>query len=304
MNCAMGANMPGYYKLIAKTIPPHLRGRLYGIGGAIQGVLGVGAAGLAGWFLAHWGFPTAYAACFFGAFVLQSLSVTPLAFMREPVQAAEDTPPHLGVRGTLGIVRSDPRLRGLLGGMVFYSVNQVAGAFFTLFAIQRFGVGEAGVGVFTAVVMGAKTIAFLLTGWLGDRFGNRIAIAVAAVCGTAAAGAAWVAPEAGWMYAVFILNEIAAQGWGVCASNYVLELCPPERAGTYTAVYGAVSGPFRVGLPLLAGALIAALGFKLLFALSALGGLAALWVVLTRLTEPRHEPARHAAAAECPTPNT
>lgn len=287
MNCAMGANMPGYYKLIAKTIPPHLRGRLYGVGGAISGILGLGTAALAGWFLSRWGFPAAYAACFLAAFALQTVTVVPLGFMREPVQAPEDAPPHLGVRGTLGILKADPRMAWLIAGAVFYSLNQVAGAFFTLFSIQRFGVGEEMGGVFTAVVMGSKTLAFLLSGWLGDRFGNRVALAAAAVSGTAAAVLAWLAPDVAWIYPVFVLNEIAIQGWGVCASNYVLELCPPERAGSYTAVYGAVFGPFRVGLPLLGGALIAAVGFKLLFAISAAGGLAALGVILARLTEPR-----------------
>lgn len=287
MNCAVGSNMPGYYKLIAKTIPPHLRGRLYGVGGAVSGILGVGTAALAAWFLRHWGFPGAYAACFLGAFVLQSISVAPLGFMREPVQTPEATHPHTGIREAFALLTHDRRLYWLVGGTAFYGLNQVAGAFFTLFAIQRFGAGEGAIGVFTGVVMGAKTIAFLLTGWIGDHYGNRAALILSAVCGTCAAALAWFAPGLGWLYAVFVLNEIAIQGWGVCASNYVLELCPPERAATYTAVYGAVSGPFRVGLPLLGGALIGVLGFRFLFAISALGGLVALGIVLGRLTEPR-----------------
>jgi MFS family permease len=106
----------------------------------------------------------------------------------------------------------------------------------------------------------------------------------------AAAGAAWLAPNLAWIFVVFALNEIAIQGWGVCASNYVLELCPPERAGTYTALYGVLTGPFRVGLPLLGGLLAAGIGFRMLFAISALGGLFALWVILARMAEPRNEP--------------
>ena len=57
MNTAVGANTPAYYKLIAKTIPAALRGRLYGYGGAISRLLGLGATFLAGWLLARWGYP-------------------------------------------------------------------------------------------------------------------------------------------------------------------------------------------------------------------------------------------------------
>jgi MFS family permease len=93
MNTAVGANTPAYYKLIAKTIPPSLRGRLYGGGGAIAGVLGVLATFLAGRLLDIHGYPAGYAFCFLGAFIAQTVSVLPLGVMREEVQAPEAAPP-------------------------------------------------------------------------------------------------------------------------------------------------------------------------------------------------------------------
>lgn len=287
MNFAMGANSPGYYKLIAKTIPPHLRGRLYGIGGAVSGLVGVGTAELGKWLLSRWGYPNAYAACFFAAFVLQTVSVLPLAFMREQRQPEEHAPPRAGLGEALRVVREDARLRWLVTGMALFSLNQVAAAFYTLFAIQKLGAGEVTVALFTQVVMGSKTVAFLLAGWLGDHRGNRTALLWATLAGTLAAALAWVSPSIGWLFLVFALNEVAIQGWGVCAFNYVLELCPPERASTYTALYGALTGPFRVGLPLLGGLLAASTGFPVLFALSALGGMIAVWIILARMAEPR-----------------
>jgi MFS family permease len=294
MNAAMGANTPGYYKLIAKTIPVNLRGRVYGIGGAISGVLGVGAAFLAGWFLEHWGFPGAYAACFFVAFCVQSLTVAPLGFMREPVQPPEAAPQRAPVWRSLLLLRQDARLFWLCAAVALFSLNQMAGGFYTLYAITRFGASDATVAQFTAVLMGARVVAFLLVGWLGDRHGNRAALLLSTAAGIGCAAAAWLAPDLAWMYAVFALNEVAIQGWGVCSMNYVLELCPPERSGTYTAVFGVVSGPFRVLLPLCGGVIVAALGYQPVFALALLGGALALALVIGAVSEPRHlgDPAR------------
>jgi MFS family permease len=287
MNAAVGANLPGYYKLIAKTIPPEMRGRLYGIGGALSGLLGAAAALPAGWLLQRWGFPKGYAACFLGAFIAMTLSVAPLGWMRETAQAPTELPARTSPWRSLGLVREDRRLLWLCAGVALFSLNGMASGFYTLFALQRFHATAANVAEFTAALMAARTGGFLLVGWLGDRHGNRVALQVSTAAGIAAAGMAVAAPGIGWMFPVFGLNELAVQGWGVCSMNYVLELCPPQRSGTYTAVYGAVTGPFRVVTPLLGGAIAAVVGFGPLFGAAVAGGVLALALLVLRLPEPR-----------------
>ncbi|HEU4752758.1 MAG TPA: MFS transporter, partial [Armatimonadota bacterium] len=284
MNAAVGANTPGYYKLIAKTIPAQLRGRLYGIGGALSGVVGVPVAGLlAAWFLGGWGFPAGYAACFFTAAVVQALTVAPLAFMREPVQPEHAAPEPMRPAQVLRLARRDSRLLWVSGAVALFSLNTMAGAFYTVYAVERFHAADAAVAGFTAVVMGARVIAFLLAGWLGDRHGNRAALVAATLAGVAAAALAAWAPALGWLYVVFTLNEIAVQGWGVCSMNYVLELCPPERSSSYTAVFGLLTGPLRVLAPLLGGWMAGGVGYAPVFGLAALGAALALLLLLARL---------------------
>jgi MFS family permease len=287
MNAAVGANTPGYYKLIAKTIPAEYRGRLYGVGGAVAGLVGVGTSLMAEWLLGAWGFPNGYAACFLAAFVIQTLTVLPLAFMREQRQEEHETPERLGIRRALGLIREDSRLLWLWITLALFSFNQMAGVFYTLYAVERLQAGAETVARFTAVLMGARVIAYLMVGWLGDRHGNRAALLVATASGVAAAVVASLAPGLGWMYLVFALNEIAIQGWGVCSINYVLELCPSHRSSTYVGVFGLVSGPFRVGLPLLAGTAVRVLGFEPVFGAAVIGGALSLGLLLRRLPEPR-----------------
>ena len=288
MNTAVGVNTPGYYKLIAKTIPASLRGRLYGIGGAFSGLLGTGAALLAGLFLRWWDFPTGFGACFLAAFVFHTLSVTPLAFIREPVQAEEAAPEHKNPWRTFREVAADRRLLWLCAALALFSLNAAASAFYTSYAIQRFHAGPQAVAGFTAALMAARTVASMLAGWLGDHHGNRAAMLSATVAGILAAGVAAWAPGLGWIYLVFALNEVAVQGWGVCSINYVLELCPPERSGTYTGVFALLSGPLRVGLPLVGGLLVESAGYGVLFVTAVVGGALALAALLARVPEPRN----------------
>jgi MFS family permease len=247
----------------------------------------MGAALLAGWFLERWGFFGGFAACFLAASLIQTATVFPLGLMREPLQAAEANHPTVRPLAQLGLIREDPRMLWLCVAVAVFSLNQMAAAFYTLFAIDRLGAGDADVARFTAAVTAGRAIAFVLVGWAGDRFGNRAALQMGTAFGVVAAALAWHAPSVLWMYPVFILNEFAVQGWGVCTMNYVLELCPPERSATYTAVFGVFTGPFRVALPLLGGAVAAALGFPLLFLLGATGAVSAMLLIALRLPEPR-----------------
>jgi MFS family permease len=293
MNLAMGANTPGYYKLIAKTIPASHRGRLYGIGGAASGFLGMAAALPAGWFLAEWGFPGGFAGCFAAAAVVQTLTVLPLGFMREPVQEAHSAPEPIRPAKALGLVREDPRLFWIGAALALFSLNLMVGGFYTLHAIERFGVSEAAVArTFTAAVMAGRTLGFLSTGWLGDRFGNRLALGWASAAGGLGAACALAGPDVSWTYAALLLNEVAVQGWSVCSMNYVLELCPPERSARYTAVFALISGPFRILPPLICGKVVELAGYGPVFTAAAVGAAAALVLLACRLPEPRHQAQR------------
>lgn len=287
LNTLMGANTPGYFKLIAKTIPAEQRGRVYGFAGAVSGILGVAGAAAAGWFMKHWGFPNGFAACFFAAWVVLVVTVIPLGFVTEPDDQEDEPQRNRGGWRSLPLLWDDRRLRWLCLAVVFVAANQMMNGFYTRYSTERFGADEAAVAGFNAVQAVAKAVGFLFVGWLADRRGNRRALQFSAVVGLAAALAALGARDLVSMGAVFALAEIASLGWGICGVNYVLELCPPSRSGTYTAIFLLFSGPFRVGGPLVAGALLEVSGYRLPLLVCLGGGMLAWLVVTARLREPR-----------------
>jgi MFS family permease len=286
MTFTMGCNSPAYLKLIAKTVPPEWRGRMYGIGGAIAGLLGVLGARLATWLLEGFGYPGGYAACFGLAFVVQTLTVIPLGFMREP--EGEAAPPEAHRPAELvRLLRDDPVLQGFILVGILFAANVMATAFYTRYAIDRFHVGVGMVGIFTGVIMASQIVANLLCGTVGDRAGNKRLLELGLLAGIVTPLLAWAAPGARWFYVVFSLNQIAVNSWGIAQINYVLELCGPERAATYTAVAGLLIGPFRAAAPLIGAWLVATAGYRPMFALTSGLTLLALAVSARRMLEPR-----------------
>jgi MFS family permease len=288
MTFTMGCNSPSYMKLIAKTVPPEWRGRLYGIGGAVAGLLGVLGANIARLLLKGLGYPAGYAACFGLAFLVQSLTVLPLGFMREPVGAQAPAEAHRPAE-LARLLRDDPVLRGFVVVGILFAANVMATAFYTAFAIDRFHAGVNEVALFTAVLMAAQIAANLLCGAVGDRQGNKRLLELGLAAGVAAPALAWAAPAATWLLPVFALNQVAVTSWGIAQINYVLELCGPERSATYSAVAGLLIGPFRAAAPLFGAWLVGATGYRSMFGACASLTLLALLISWRWLLEPRSQ---------------
>jgi MFS family permease len=298
MSVALGCNSPCYYALIAKTIPATARGRLYGLGGALAGALGVVAGELGGHWIQRYGFPHGYALCFGAAFVIQTVTVLPLGFMREPWTVIPPVSVSRPREPWWRLLRADRNLAWLTASNILFSANLMASAFYTDYAIRHLRATEIDVGHFTSVLMASQAASNLLCGWVGDRSGNRRALQVATVAGIAAAALAPVAPTVTWFYGIFALNQIAATGWGIASMNFVLEMCEPARAPTYTALSTVLSGPFRAVMPMVGAVLALRFGYAPVFALSAALTTLSLFVLTLRVIEPRPVQRRRIVGAD------
>jgi MFS family permease len=324
MNLMAGCNHPSYYKLVARTIPAGVRGRLYGVGGALAGILGIAAGQITGRLLNHLGYPHGYALCFTAAVVVLGVTVVPLAFMKEPpsgtcavrdgaadaaVQRAtcnvqpEDSPnvarctSHVArersertARRELALGRvlwSDGNLMRLTLSHILFSGSLMAAGFYTEYAIRRFGAGPLTVGNFTSAVAASQVLASLLCGTLGDRLGNKWALQLATAAGAAAALLAASAGALWVFYPVLALTQIAATGWSIAAFNCVLEMGGEERTATYTALSTALTGPFKAAMPILGALLIPIIGYIPVFLLAAALTAAGLLVLTRGVEEPR-----------------
>jgi MFS family permease len=269
-SACMGVNIPAYWTVVAKTVPAHWRGRMFGVAGGIAGVMGFGTE----WFLEHVvlagpnrGFPSGYGHGFHLGFWILTLSIIPFLWLREPesvpepestlAENAENTEnrarPLLDIAALKTVWRNDHRFRRFAQSLSLFMLCNMAAAFFVLDAQTRFGTG-ANVALYTAIGVVVGSLGSLIIGWLADKCGNLRMVLVS--CGLAL-GAFIVALSApsGLVYAgVFALWALSVSGLDLTAGNFMMEMAgKSERIPLYSALFNIVRVVPKAIAPLVGG---------------------------------------------------
>jgi hypothetical protein len=186
--------------------------------------------------------------------------------------------------------------RAFFGMRVCYQLSAMAFPFYATYAYTRLGFSQASVGVFVSIWVGAGVLSNAVWGRLLDRNGNRIVFVATAAMSIAAPIAMLIlASQTGLESAgtgvfalvasTFLMNGFVRSGRFIANQTYLLESAPPARRPLYVGFMNSLSFPFMLS-PILGGLIVAAVGYRALFATGALAALANL-VVSARLAEPR-----------------
>jgi MFS family permease len=266
--------------LIARCFPVTRRGRFFGTTmflGAGTGVLG---AALSAWLLTSFPFPGNFGYIFLIAALAHTVSWFFIALVREPV-APVPVSPQSNRQFWLNLARilgQDVNFRRFLVARGLMTCGGMGWGFITVAAIQRWHIPDGTVGIYTAVYLAGQTAGNLALGFVGDRFGHKVALESGAVASFLAFGLAWLAPAPEWYFLVFFLLGFTLGALIVSGILVVFEFSQPSRRPTYTGLANTGVGVISLVAPLV-GAWLAGVGYGWLFALSAAVNLAA-WVAL------------------------
>lgn len=290
----MGAQRVAFQMLIAKVIPIRKRGRLQAWRNAVGGLIAAALAFTAGaWFIEEEVLGNGYATTFLLAFVLTSLGLIVIQTM-----LVEPDPP--AVRAAMPIrerLREFPQLladrdyRWFVLAQGLAVSGRAAGPFYILFAGESIGLSGATIGLLSLAFLGADTLANLFWGYLGDRFGFRLAFLGAV--------GAWIggillllsAGSTLFFFIAFVCLGAASSGYMMSAMTMVLEFGDREDVPMRLALSTTVEGVIAAAGPLLGGLVAASFGYRplMLITLGLLAG--AFLVLLLRVREPRNRPA-------------
>ena len=286
-----GMLMPAWMDLVGRAVPTRLRGRFFGLSGLAATLGGLVGSAFTSWALAALTPSIAYGACFLAATVAVGLSWVALAVVREP--PATSAPVQTDFRTHLcaipALLRRDTNFaRFLLGRVLGFGAAMTTG-FLTVYALRVLDAPVAEVGAFTALFLAGQMAGQIGLGWMADRAGHRnvlvLAVCVAAAMNLVAVGAG----SLGVFRAVFALHGLLSGAVQVSATSLILEFAPAlERRPTYIGIERTLIAPFGFGLPLIAGLLIDAVGYRPVFGLAAVFGLASATVYVTLVRDPRH----------------
>ncbi|MGB2895022.1 MAG: MFS transporter [Anaerolineales bacterium] len=287
-NLGAGLIATAWQDLIARCFPVDRRGRFFGTSMFVGTSLGALGAAISAWFLKTFPFPTNFIYIFAIAAAGIIISWVFLALTREPVQPVEA--PRTNTRQFWAklpdILRVDHNFRRFLIARSMLAMGGMGTGFVTIAAVQRWGVSDSTVGVYTGVLLLGQTVGNLTFGFLADRFGHKLSLDLGALVFTCAFLLAWLSPSAHWYYVVFALMGVANGAMVVSGILVIMEFCEPGRRPTYAGMANSSIGFVGIAAPLI-GAWLAQMSYSWLFALSACIYLLAFAALYWWVKEPR-----------------
>jgi MFS family permease len=297
-----------WYDIIAKTIPPRMRGRFFA-GFSIVG--GIGALG-SGWLVRevlaspHLTYPRQYGVLFACVCAGLYLSLLLLAFIREPegvVSSERPQPLSEVLRQVPRVWRSSSHLRRLLVVSWLGMMATLGWPFYVLHGMDALHLPAEAGAIFIWATTAGSVSGSLVFAWLNDRRGPRSVIVCVSTTRPMAPALALFVPMvlalvpqpvplaiAQYVYAaVFFVGGAMMSGSMMGFSNYLLELAPEKERPLYVGLGNTLSAPGLMA-PLLGGWLASVWSYEGTFALGAVVGVASL-VASFRLQDPNAEDA-------------
>ena len=281
---------PAWKAMLGKVVPVERRGVLFGLSNALGGLLGVVGTMVSRRVLAEFTYPTSFGICFLLAFAFQVVSWIFLSLNREPAKepAREVTTARAYWRKLPGVLRDHPNFARYLIGRSLITLGAMGTAFYVVYARHTFQVGDEFAANLTMAALISQTAATPLFGWLADKRGHKWLTELCTVIGAGGVLMVLLAPDAGWLYAVYALTNAATAGMYVAGMGITMEFCPPENLPTFTALASTILAAPILLAPVVGGGLVDLMGYPALFAVAlacaSLGWTVMHWAVV----EPRH----------------
>lgn len=290
--------IPAWTSLTADVVPIGIRGRFLASRNFGMSIATLAVAPVAGFLIDAFTGLGGWQLVWLMAFVAGAISTWFYSRIPEPAPhaAVAELPQHREDGGLRRDLLSDRNLLTYLGSVALWNVAlQVAGPFFNVYLDQELGASTAMIGFIIAVPSITGLVALPWIGRMMDDRGTKWLMVVTGLT-IPALPAAWLLVTAPWQ--VVLLNIAAGVLWAgyhLATMNLIMVMAPAAKRARYAAAFQTVTFAASFAGPLLGGLVIEHVGFHAIFALSAIGRLAATGVLLRVDGAPR-EPRPSAAA--------
>ena len=255
--------------LMSKVIPINQRGRLFGWRDFLGGLTASGVAYLGGEYLVGLNaFGNGYASTFMLAFILTSIGISALTFVREPVSLAT-RPKSSGFIERMadipGILRSDRDYRKFFYAAGLGALGSAAVPFYILYVGDHIHLSGAALGYFSLAFLLTLTICNLVWGKIADTKGYRLVF----ILSVGLWGLSTVMLIAGSSFMVFMVAFCGLGagfgGYQMASQNFVLEFGRPHELPMLIAVSNTASYLMMAVGPFVGGIIATHFGYQQIF---------------------------------------
>lgn len=287
-----------WQSMIAKIIPSDARGTFFGVQAAVANIIISGSAVAAGYTLDLLESPLDFAVCFLAASAAYGVSMVFLGLTREPEDTQKEIPAVQSplFKGMGDILRRDSNFRWYLVVRFLYQFATMGFAFYIVYALRYFNMDAITAGYLTAALTISSTVANAGMGWLGDRVGHRAMLVVGMLAAILSGGLAWAAPNLNWFYPIMVLSGLANVAYWTIGMALTVEFGSEADRPVYIGMSNTLIAPATIFAPLLGGWIADAFGYQTTFAISAIGGVFVLLMLVLLVKEPRHQLKRESEA--------
>jgi MFS family permease len=296
-----------FLDIFGKSISPQRRGRLIGVGQVLTGVAALGAGAVIQRVLgpAGPGFPMNYAIIFGLASLAFAVSTLACSLIVEAPEAVAEKRPRLQeFIPELGrLWRTDRRFNRITLVRLLGGLGSLATSFYVVYATDWLRLPPAAVGLFAGATTVGTALAGLLLGVLADRQGSQRVVQVVTWLQCLVPVLALLAhfgvfgESVGLVYPLlYVLLGIFEGSIMLGFMNFILEIAPPGQRPTYMGLTNTFAGLLII-MPMVGGFILQRTSYPVLFAVTAVGTLAAALLALG-LPNPRHTAPMEAPAGE------
>ena len=283
---AGGLSGVSFMDIIGKVFTSKARGGLWAWRMGIGGSLGVLAGLLVRWVLKQFHYPVNFGILFIAASFFMSMAFLSFSLIKEPLTQKVNRrrkPFSLFIREGINTLRRDDRFKTLFLLRICFGLNSMALPFYIIFIKQFHGLELSTVGLFVSVQTFGAIISNLLWGNLSRIKGNhhvlRLTAAVSMLPPLLILTSYRIPPLLFYDLFIFFLLGVTAQGIWLGFPNALLDISPDEKRPTYVGFMNTMIAPVLF-LPAIGGMLIDYLSFTILFAISFIASLFAIFFAL------------------------
>lgn len=276
--------------LMSKVIPMELRGKLSGLRNFLAGITASGVAYLGGKYLVETNFlGNGYGATFLLAFVLTTLGLCILLFVKEPEPPTVRTQTKIltRLREIPALLRTDKAYTRFFLARGLASLGMMSVPFFAIYAGSIVGLSGANIGAFSVAFMLAATTTNLAWGSIADRYGNRLVFLSSLIIWALAILLLMLVESRSMFFVIFALLGTGMGGFQIGSQNLVLEFGHREDLPMRIAISNSAMA-LMAGIGTLIGGILAGISYALVFWISVIVFAAAVIIVWLFVDEPRH----------------